>query len=199
MLENLPPKLPKADRPFPSIQKIFARLPFLLIVLILTLPIGCAEVDDATANGETKSLLTKADGFEGFYLFSFAIFDKCGDYTLGKEMREATLAKVESCPFTPEAKEKFYKNTALNANEVLSSYIEYFKTHSELPDSQEHYCVDEKSKQARIFLQDRYDQYKAGKIKLADVLATAEPHPGNEKKSGDPVTCTDGVKFDGGL
>lgn len=132
--------------------------------------------------------LTKTGALQETYAFTFYLYDECGDYTIGERMREALVAKLESCPFTEEAKLSFYKNIALSGSKAVSGVFSILYAHQFkfVPPENTHCDSPERQKQVQ-FLQERFAKYDAGQVALADVLV-------NFKDPGEPVSCTEIAK-----
>jgi hypothetical protein len=137
----------------------------------------------------TESLLdtplNKTDGLEMAYMYSFG-YDKCGEYILGERYREALFAKLESCPFTEEAKLQFYKDAASITNKALSGYTTFLFTHplTKFSPPEAVYCERSDTRQSVKLLQNKLSEYDAGKLALADTVV-------NTKGTGKPLNCVE--------
>jgi hypothetical protein len=160
---------------------------------VLQLPFSALANDIPPEKGEMQLHLTRTDGVEFGYVYSF-IYDKCGKRNLGQKYREALFAKLESCPFTEEAKRKFYKDIALAASDGISKMDAFFFNHTSAEIDQhmadlrrDAQCQHNDLQQGINFLEKKLSEYDAGKIKLEDVIVSVKS--GKNLKLGEPVTC----------
>jgi hypothetical protein len=140
-----------------------------------------------TTGPSTDAPLAKADELEMDYIYSFG-YDKCGEHVLGQRLREALFAKLESCPFTAETKQKLYKDAALITNKALSGYLDFLFAHpaTRFVPPEDAQCNNPDKRQAVKLLQTKLSEYDAGKIKLADVIVHAVG-----PTAGEPTTCVE--------
>jgi hypothetical protein len=81
---------------------MFARRTFSGLALV-----GLMLVSSDATSQSSPELLTDPTPFEIGYGMSFYRYDACGDPELGRIFRRALLAKLHSCPFTPQALRDF--------------------------------------------------------------------------------------------
>jgi hypothetical protein len=112
------------------------------------------------------------------YIYSFG-FDKCGEYVLGERYREALFAKLESCPFTAEAKVRFYKDAALATNKALSGYVALLFTQptTKFVPATDAGCDRPDMQRSENVLKEKLSEFDAAKITLADVVVDLASEP----------------------
>src|ERR1043165_8721957 len=81
---------------------MFARRTFSGLALV-----GLMLVSADAPSQSSPELLPDPTPFEIGYGMSFYRYDACGDPELGRIFRRALLAKLHSCPFTPQALRDF--------------------------------------------------------------------------------------------
>jgi len=68
---------------------------------------GLALVSSDATSQSSSEMLTDPTPFEIDYGMSFYDFDACGDSEAGRIYRRAIIEKLEACPFSPDAMQKF--------------------------------------------------------------------------------------------
>jgi hypothetical protein len=90
----------------------------------------------AMATGKPAApALTNTEAFQGAFAQSFKAFDGCGDPANGALYRKALTEKVESCPFTPDAKAAFRQWTQTETPKATADLQRYVAEHDKLPPS----------------------------------------------------------------
>ncbi|MDC6700791.1 hypothetical protein, partial [Leclercia adecarboxylata] len=102
--------------------------------------------------------LANTDGFELAYGVSL-VLDRCGQGRLANIYRRALLDKFDQCPFTPEAKTKFY------------SWVKEAKEHGKLSDtfgggSCKRLLETEESREVKTLL----ERYNRGEVKAGTIF-----------------------------
>ena len=75
--------------------------------LILLIMMGTIQVPASAADSSGAAPLQRTDAFRSAYAASFYEFDACGDGFAGRIYRNALTQKLDRCPFTAEAKQRF--------------------------------------------------------------------------------------------
>src|ERR1041385_3360212 len=81
---------------------MFARRTFSGLALV-----GLMLVSSDATSQSSSELLTDPTPFEVGYGMSFYDFDACGDSEAGGLFRRAIIEKLQACPFSPDAMQKF--------------------------------------------------------------------------------------------
>jgi hypothetical protein len=164
----------------------------LAIIFCVFQPAVHVMADDIPAQTEQPPL-TKTGGLEMAYFYTFDV-DKCGESELGRTYRKAIVAKLESCPFTQETKQQFYKDTGAYASSGLSEILSFVATHSSEEAAQhiresfkDAHCEAADEQQSIRIMHDKLSEYKSGKIGLTDILISVKS--GEHLKLGAPITC----------
>jgi hypothetical protein len=77
------------------------------ILLILPILLGTSQVPASAEDAPNLTPLQRTDAFRSAYAASFYEFDACGDGFAGRIYRNALTQKLDRCPFTAEAKQRF--------------------------------------------------------------------------------------------
>lgn len=167
---------------------------FLMVaVIVCVFHAGTLMASEAVAQAEQTPSLMKTGGLQMAYIYSFYM-DKCGQSELGKTYRKAIFAKLESCPFTQEARQNFYKDAAEYTGRGLSEMFSFAATHSPEDVAQrirtafkDAHCDANDEQQSMKIMQDKLSEYKAGKIRLTDIVVHVKA--GTDSKLGEPASC----------
>jgi hypothetical protein len=84
---------------------------------------GLVLASSDAASQSSSELLTDPTPFEIGYGMSFYRYDACGDAELGRIFRRALLAKLHSCPFTPQALRDFEQWQITTLEQELSERL----------------------------------------------------------------------------
>lgn len=157
-----------------SVQKsLMHMIPALRVLPLAAVFVLAMQSTDLAAD----EALTKTDGLYMAFSYSF-MQDECGHSVLGERFREALLAKLESCPFTDEAKLGFYKKMTLSISHDLSTIYDSILTvpSSRFTFPKHKYCEQLDDWDAKI-LERKLAEYDSGKIKLPDVVVNSAGAP----------------------
>jgi hypothetical protein len=124
---------------------------------------------------QPQDALSRTEGFELDYALSFQI-DLCGYPELGQQLRSALVAKVDACPFVPEAKERFHNWSERLSREVQAAFARK-RTPSgafDLEHVEREACArnlwNEQARGGRGRLQHRLNEFREGRIGVHEAL-----------------------------
>jgi hypothetical protein len=104
-------------------------------------------------------------------IYSFTL-DVCGDQDHGEMLRKAIAARVESCPFTTDAKQKFRERAAENEARARAQIRQFIELNGGLPERLKHTeesCAEYIGEVSLVRSREHLQRYFRGEISIADV------------------------------
>jgi len=111
--------------------------------------------------------LTNTEAFRAAFGLTFKGFDACGDTVNGERYRKAVTEKLDSCPFTPDAKAKFHAWAETTTQRFTAQLQRFIVENKKLLAR----CEPQKRDPAYVILTDLLSRYSRGEVGIDAIIS----------------------------